>query len=82
MMGKKFTKRIEDFTCEVCGAKVKGTGFTDHCPQCLVTGKHVDVFPGDRKAACGGLMKPSGSITAKGKMAHFLPLSKMRLGKV
>jgi len=47
-MRKKFTKRIEDFTCEVYGTKVKGTGFTDHCPQCLA-GKYADVSPDDKK---------------------------------
>jgi len=63
---KKFIKRVEDFTCEVCGAKVKGTGYTDHCPRCLM-GKHVDVFPGDRAAECGGLMEPIGVTQRKGE---------------
>jgi rubrerythrin len=49
--------RIEDFVCEKCGARVKGNGYTDHCPVCL-WGKHVDVNPGDRKAKCGGMMEP------------------------
>ena len=80
MMGKKFTKRVEDFTCEVCGAKVKGTGFTDHCPQCLVS-KHVDIFPGDRKAACGGLMKPVGALWQKGKWRIFYRCQKCGLEK-
>lgn len=52
-----FTKRVEDFTCEHCGAPVAGTGYTNHCPRCLWS-KHVDVDPGDRAAACGGLMAP------------------------
>lgn len=36
---------------------VVGTGYTNHCPECFWS-KHVDVFPGDRRAACGGLMSP------------------------
>lgn len=38
--------------------KVKGNGYTDHCPACL-WGRHVDVNPGDRAAGCGGMMKPA-----------------------
>ena len=52
-----FTRRLEDFTCEHCGARVTGNGYTDHCPKCL-WGKHVDVDPGDRLAQCGGAMEP------------------------
>jgi rubrerythrin len=63
---KKFSKKVEDFTCEVCGQKVKGSGYTDHCPHCLFS-KHVDLFPGDRKAKCKGLMEPIGVIKRKGK---------------
>ncbi len=54
---KKFQKRREDFTCEKCGEKVIGSGYTNHCPECL-WGKHVDVNPGDRSADCRGMMKP------------------------
>jgi hypothetical protein len=36
---------------------VEGDGYTNHCPQCLWS-KHVDVFPGDRKEECGGMMEP------------------------
>lgn len=54
---KRFQRRIEDFTCEKCDTSVKGTGYTDHCPNCLWS-KHVDINPGDRRAKCGGLMKP------------------------
>ncbi len=57
MPTKKFQRRIEDFTCEQCGEEVKGDGYTNHCPKCLWS-KHVDVNPGDRASACGGLMKP------------------------
>ncbi|MBX4198566.1 RNHCP domain-containing protein [Candidatus Parcubacteria bacterium] len=56
-MSSKFIRNIEDFTCEHCGAEVKGTGYTNHCPKCLWS-KHVDIHPGDRAAKCGGMMKP------------------------
>lgn len=59
-MSKKFVKRIEDFVCQKCGRQVKGTGYTDHCPNCLWS-KHVDVNPGDREEDCGGMMKPIGA---------------------
>jgi phage FluMu protein Com len=57
MSGRKFQKREEDFTCEKCGAEVKGTGYTDHCPECLMS-KHVDNNPGDRASGCGAPMIP------------------------
>lgn len=63
-MAKKFQRKIEDFTCEKCGEKVKGDGYTNHCPVCLWS-KHVDVNPGDREANCGGLMKPTNIETEK-----------------
>lgn len=56
---KKFNRNIEDFTCENCGTKVRGNGYTNHCPNCLFS-KHVDINPGDRSAECGGLMEPVG----------------------
>lgn len=52
-----FTRNVEDFVCEHCGAAVSGNGYTNHCPVCLWS-KHVDVAPGDRLAECGGLMEP------------------------
>lgn len=52
-----FKKTVEDFVCEHCGEKVKGNGFTNHCPNCLYS-KHVDVDPGDRAEDCGGMMIP------------------------
>ncbi|HHX58933.1 MAG TPA: RNHCP domain-containing protein [Candidatus Moranbacteria bacterium] len=54
---KKFQRTIEDFVCEKCNAKVKGDGYTNHCPECLWS-KHVDINPGDRLNQCRGLMKP------------------------
>lgn len=52
-----FIRTKEDFVCENCGTAVKGSGYTNHCPNCLWS-KHVDIDPGDRGADCGGLMKP------------------------
>jgi len=61
---KKFTRVKEDFTCGHCGASVKGSGYTNHCPRCLWS-KHVDVNPGDRAAECGGLMEPVSIAVVK-----------------
>ncbi len=57
MSDQHFKRRIENFTCGHCQTFVQGSGFTDHCPVCLWS-KHVDVYPGDRAAECGGLMEP------------------------
>ena len=54
---KTFTKRVEDFVCAHCGAKVLGNGYTNHCPKCLWS-RHVDNNPGDRASDCGGMMRP------------------------
>ncbi len=62
---KNFTRTIENFTCEHCGANVVGNGYTNHCPACLWS-KHVDVTPGDRAEGCGGLMEPVGVETKAG----------------
>ena len=65
-MAKNFARKIEDFTCENCGAHVVGNGYTNHCPHCLYS-KHVDINPGDRASDCQGLMKPVGiENTGKG----------------
>jgi len=66
-----FQRKIEDFTCAHCGAKVKGNGYTNHCPNCLWS-KHVDINPGDRAEICGGLMEPVGLELKNGKyvIAH------------
>ena len=63
-----FQKRIEDFKCANCGREVEGDGFTNHCPKCLWS-KHVDIFPGDRKSECGGLMEPKEVLKEKGKFS-------------
>ncbi|MBR2141127.1 MAG: RNHCP domain-containing protein [Rickettsiales bacterium] len=62
---KKFTKTVEDFTCENCGYEVKGNGFTNHCPKCFYS-KHVDNNPGDRDCSCGGLMEPVSVLQKNG----------------
>jgi len=64
-MTQNFQRKIEDFVCENCGKKVAGNGFTNHCPYCLWS-KHVDVYPGDRAEACGGLMEPVSVELEKG----------------
>ena len=60
-----FIRKTENFTCGICGLTVVGDGYTNHCPDCLWS-KHVDVFPGDRKSECLGMMEPTG-VTKKGK---------------
>lgn len=62
---KKFRKIKEDFVCENCGKKVKGDGFTNHCPKCFYS-KHVDIFPGDRLEECHGKMEPWDIEVGKG----------------
>ena len=67
MSGARFTRRVESFTCEVCGRDVAGTGYTNHCPSCLWS-KHVDVNPGDRAADCGGRMEPVAAYPERGEI--------------
>lgn len=62
----KFTRTTENFTCEHCGAGVKGNGYTNHCPSCLWS-KHVDNNPGDRQHPCRGIMRPIGVEIKLGK---------------
>ena len=66
METKKFQQTIENFACLHCGAKVKGTGYTNHCPKCLYS-LHIDINPGDRAQNCGGLMPPVGLEMSKNK---------------
>ncbi len=70
-MPTHFKKVDEDFICEYCFTVVKGNGYTNHCPNCLIS-KHVDeLIPGDRKSQCGGLMKPIASQIKGGKFIVF-----------
>ena len=64
-MSKKFQRTKEDFTCEKCNTKVKGSGYTNHCPHCLWS-KHVDINPGDRNNNCQGALQPT-AIETKGE---------------
>ena len=65
-MSQTFQKNVEDFVCEHCGKPVKGSGYTNHCPDCLWS-KHVDKFPGDRAESCGGMMEPIKIESEKGE---------------
>ncbi len=76
-MAGRFTRTVEDFVCNHCGAEVEGNGYTDHCPTCLWS-KHVDVNPGDRKAQCGGKMKPTRVI--KGRTNSSIEYKCMKCG--
>lgn len=66
-----FVKNVEDFVCGHCGARVQGTGYTNHCPKCLWS-KHVDIEPGDRREECGGMMEPIAleGTTPKYRIVH------------
>ena len=66
MENKKFTEIDESFICEVCGQKVEKLGYScrDHCNHCL-SGKHVDINPGDRAETCHGILVPIGIEKAK-----------------
>ena len=61
---KSFVRTKEDFTCGHCDKEVKGTGYTNHCPNCLWS-RHVDVNPGDRASKCGGMMEPVSAEAEK-----------------
>jgi DNA-directed RNA polymerase subunit RPC12/RpoP len=66
METKRFTMIDEGFDCAVCGEAVPplGKSARDHCPKCLCS-LHLDVFPGDRAADCGGVLRPVGIRTGK-----------------
>jgi ribosome biogenesis GTPase len=58
-----------DFICRHCGFHVlpegAGTQHRNHCPKCLYS-LHMDSTPGDRAAACGGIMEPISVWVRKG----------------
>ena len=63
-MTRRFTKQGTNsaFVCQHCGLEVQplsNGSVRNHCPGCLHS-LHLDVFPGDRAADCGGLMVPVG----------------------
>ena len=66
MTGTRFKKTVENFACQHCGKKIKGTGYTNHCPKCLYS-KHVDIHPGDRAEKGGGVMVGVNFEVEKGK---------------
>src|SRR3989338_8156335 len=67
---RRFQRTKEDFTCERCGFFVRGSGYTNHCPQCLWS-KHVDVNPGNRQAEFWDSWNP----WAWSRMAENTPFS-------
>lgn len=70
-MKRNFVKKEEDFVCKVCREEVKGTGYTNHCPNCLWS-RHIDEeIPGDRASKCKGLMEPVRIEIKKGKYILF-----------
>lgn len=70
-----FIKQKEDFICKVCGTEVKGTGYTNHCPNCLFS-LHVDEdVPGDRQSNCKALMEP---IKVEIKDGEYILIHKCR----
>jgi hypothetical protein len=61
---RRFTKQGTNtaFVCQHCGLEVQplqNGSVRNHCPGCLHS-LHLDVFPGDRAADCGGVMVPVG----------------------
>ena len=67
MESATFTRRPEDFDCLHCGLRVRGDGYTNHCPRCLWS-RHVDAdSPGDRRSTCGGAMEPVGALYEGGR---------------
>lgn len=64
---KRFSRTIQNFTCENCGTEVSGNGYTNHCPSCLHS-KHVDVNPGDRASGCLGVMEPISLDKRRGSL--------------
>lgn len=61
---RRFTDINESFVCAHCGKPVPPSSRScrNHCPFCLHS-VHLDVFPGDRNANCGGLLEPVSVIS-------------------
>ncbi|MBX6395605.1 MAG: RNHCP domain-containing protein [Alicyclobacillaceae bacterium] len=81
-MSKRFTVRNEGFVCAQCGLEVVPLpgSCRNHCPRCLWS-LHVDEFPGDRAADCGGLMEPV-AVELDGKKGYRVVHRCQRCGKV
>ncbi len=69
---RRFTVINEAFICRFCQSDVQPlrTGCRNHCPHCLHS-MHVDDFPGDRAAGCGGLMIPV-SVFSHSKKGYMI----------
>ena len=82
METSKFTKIDEEFVCEHCGKQVPKLGYTsrNHCPYCLYS-KHVDVYPGDRKEECHGLLEPIG-VELNSKKGYVIVFRCQKCGKI
>ena len=69
-----FIKNDNSFVCINCGKQVEKLEYTsrDHCNFCLYS-MHVDVFPGDRKNECRGILKPINVVMdpKKGKQIIY-----------
>jgi len=78
---KKFQRTKENFTCENCRHFIEGTGYTNHCSQCLWS-KHVDINPGDRKETCHGLMEPKAILKKKNDYSILHTCTKCGLEKL
>jgi len=68
-MTRKFTVIDEGFVCAVCGVCVEPLGYSarNHCRECLCS-LHLDVYPGDRRSDCGGVLRPVGvELNKKGQ---------------
>ncbi|WP_067933718.1 RNHCP domain-containing protein [Alicyclobacillus kakegawensis] len=79
-MSRRFTVHNESFTCVHCGRLVPPASRTcrNHCPYCLYS-VHLDKFPGDRAADCGGLMQPV-AVTYHSKKGYQLIHRCLRCG--
>lgn len=57
------------FRCLQCRQQIHpesfGTSQRNHCPFCLWS-RHLDVTPGDRRAACGARMEPVAVAMRRG----------------
>ena len=71
METKRFTKNDSGFVCANCGARVEELGYSsrNHCPKGLCS-LHLDLYPGDRAAGCGGIMDPV-SVTGNILTCHY-----------
>lgn len=72
-MNQKFQVINESFVCSHCGLLVPEAESTcrNHCIHCLWS-KHVDIFPGDRKETCHGMLKPVEILLERGEMTEII----------